>query len=57
MAFGIGMALGAFVYSLLHSLLSNIRDSRPKKTVYEVWLDDVANDNIVPMRRDFSRIA
>lgn len=54
MAFVIGIALGALVFSLILSLLANIRESRPEKTIYEVWLDGVANDNIVPERRDFS---
>ncbi len=57
MVFGIGMALGTLVFSLVLSLLSNIRDSRSGRTVYEAWLDEVANDNIVPKRRDFSNFA
>jgi len=57
MAFFIGMALGALVFSLVLSLLANIRDSRTDKTVYEVWLNGIANDNIVPARRDFSSFA
>jgi hypothetical protein len=57
MAFVIGMALGALVFSLILSPLANIRDSRTEKTVYEIWLDGVANDNIVPARRDFSSFA
>ena len=57
MALMIGMALGALVFSLILSLLANIRDSRPEKTVYEVWLDGVANENVVPARRDFSNFA
>ena len=56
MALMIGMALGALVFSFILSLLANIRDSRPEKTVYEVWLDGVANDNVVPQRRDFSKL-
>ena len=53
----IGIGLGALVFSLLHSLMANIRDSRPGETVHEVWLKEVANDNIVPARRDFSYTA
>lgn len=54
MMFAVGIGFGALVFSLLYSLMANIRDSRPGKTVYEVWLDEVANDNIIPDRRDFS---
>lgn len=54
MMFAIGIGLGALVFSLLYSLMANIRDSRPGKTVYEVWLDEVANDNIIPSRKDFT---
>ncbi|SMX24765.1 hypothetical protein [Boseongicola aestuarii] len=57
MTFGVGMVFGALVFSLLYSLVSNIRDARPGKTVYEVWLEDVAKDNVIPMRRDFSKTA
>ena len=57
MSFGIGMVLGALVSSLLYSLVSYIRDARSGKTVYEVWLEDVARDKIIPMRRDFSKSA
>ncbi|SMX23372.1 hypothetical protein [Boseongicola aestuarii] len=57
MMFAIGIGLGALVFSLLFSLMANIRDSRPGETVYEVWLKEVANDNIVPARRDFTYTA
>jgi len=54
MMFAIGIGFGALVFSLLYSLMANIRDSRPGKTVYEVWLEEVANDNVIPAPRDFS---
>lgn len=57
MSFGVGMVLGAVVFSLLYSLVSAIRDARPGKTVYEVWLEDVAKDNVIRPRRDFSNAA
>ena len=57
MTFGIEMVLGAVVFSLVGSLLSHIRASRPGKTVYEVWLDEVANDNVISSRKDFSNYA
>ena len=54
MMFAIGIGFGALVFSLLYSLIATIRDSRSGETVYEVWLKEVANDNIIPPRRDFS---
>ncbi len=57
MTFFVGIILSAVVFSLVHSLLANIRDSRPEQTVYEVWLTKHANDNVIPARRDFSVVA
>ena len=57
MAFGIGIAIGALIFSLILSLLSCIRESRPKKTAYKIWLDEVAKNNIISDRRDFSGYA
>ena len=56
MAFTIGMVLGALVFSFLVALLAHIRDSRPTKTVYEVWLEQNAKDNVVQRRKDFSKM-
>jgi len=52
--FAIGISFGALVFSILFSLMANIRDSRPGETVYEAWLKEVAIDNIIPNRRDFT---
>jgi hypothetical protein len=57
MMFAIGIGLGALVFSLFYSLMANIRDSRSGEKVYEVWLKEVANDNIVPARGDFTYTA
>jgi len=57
MTFFVGMILSLIVFSLVYSLLAFIRDSRPEQTVYEVWLKEVANENVIPMRRDFSNFA
>ena len=54
MMFAIGIGYGALVFAFLNALVANIRASRPGKTVYEVWLDEVANDNVIPGRRDFT---
>lgn len=56
MNFAIGLMFGAIMFSLINSLLSSIRASRPKKTDYQIWLDEVAKDNIVTSRRDFSML-
>ena len=52
MMFAIGTVLGALVFSFLYSLLASVRDSRPGETVYEAWLKEVANENIISPRRD-----
>jgi len=57
MTFGIGIVLGTVIFSLIFSLLSTIRDSRPGQTAYEVLLNEVANDNIVPNPRKFPCLA
>ncbi len=57
MILGMGIAIGALGFSLVHSLLSTIRESRPKKTAYTVWLDQVAKDNTIHRRRNFSSLA
>ena len=54
MMFAIGTVLGALVFSFLYSLLASVRDSRPGETVYEAWLKEVANENIISPRRDFT---
>lgn len=57
MVFGVGMVLGALVFSLLYLLVSNIREARRGKIIHEVWLEDVAKENIIPARRDYSKTA
>jgi hypothetical protein len=54
MMFAVGIIFGGLVFSLLYSLVANILNSRSGETVYEVWLKEVANDNIIPDRRDFT---
>ena len=54
MVFAIGLVLGALVFSLLDSLLSSIRESRPRKTAYQVWMDEIAKNSVVRPRSDFS---
>ena len=55
MVYGIAIALGALVFSLVYSLLANLRDARPEKSEYEIWLDDITKFNVITSRCDFSK--
>jgi len=55
MVFFLGIGLGALVFSFVYSLLANLREARPEKSDYEVWLDDITKHNVITSRCDFSK--
>jgi hypothetical protein len=55
MVYGIAIASGALVFSLVCSVFADLRRARPEKSEYDIWLDDITKCNVITSRCDFSK--